>query len=228
MLNKLKTIRKCKGLKQSEVAEHLGVSTQAYSSYETGTREPSLEILSKLADYFGVSVDEILGRDDEPAPAVKLLDPADFPPKYPKNGYDPLPDPDNETALIPIVGEVHAGYDYLADENIEGYYQVEPRLKATYEHLHVLRVTGDSMYPELFAGDKVLCAPNVEVRSGDLAIVCINGDAGTVKRVRLGPGGITLIPTNKKYPEIHYSPEEVETLPVTIQSKVVEYRRRYK
>lgn len=68
----------------------------------------------------------------------------------------------------------------------------------------------------------------MEVRSGDLAIVCINGDAGTVKRVRLGPGGITLIPTNKKYPEIHYSPEEVEALPVTIQSKVVEYRRQYK
>ena len=229
IMNNLRKIRKQKNVSQVEISQLLGITQSSYSRYEAGLRDIPNDVLSKLADYFGVSIDEILGRKGaDSVMSGHIIDPADFPPKYPKNGYDPLPDPDNETALIPIVGEVHAGYDYLADENIEGYYQVEPRLKATYEHLHVLRVTGDSMYPELFAGDKVLCAPNVEVRSGDLAIVCINGDAGTVKRVRLGPGGITLIPTNKKYPEIHYSPEEVETLPVTIQSKVVEYRRQYK
>ena len=224
----IKEVRKQRGFSQKEVAEAIGITQSQYSRYESGATNIPGDMLPKLADFFGVSMDALYGREEpsEPAP-WKVIDPADFPPKYPKQMSQPLPDVENETALIPIVGEVHAGYDYLAEENIEGYYQVEPRLKATYENLHVLRVTGDSMYPEMEPGGKVICAPNVPVRSGDLAIICINGDAGTVKRVRIDDTGITLIPTNKKYPEIHYTPEEVETLPVIIQSKVIEYRRQY-
>lgn len=227
-MNKLKILRKRRDVSQQEVADSIGVSRPTYAQYESGARGMSAEALTKLADYFGVSVDEILGREEESADSGwKVIDPADFPPRFPKSGSLPLPDIDNETALIPILGEVHAGYDYFAEENIEGYYQVEPRLKATYENLYVLRVTGDSMYPEMDPGGRVICAPNGRVRSGDLAIVCINGDAGTVKRVKIDSTGITLIPTNKKYPEIHYTPEEVEALPVIIQSKVIEYRRLY-
>lgn len=59
----LKHLRTIKGVSQKEVSSRLGCSPVVYSRYETGEREPSLEMLGKLADYFGVSTDCILGRE---------------------------------------------------------------------------------------------------------------------------------------------------------------------
>lgn len=60
----IKDIRTRKGLTQSEVASALGVSSVVYSRYETGSRQPSIEVLIQMADIFGVTVDYILGRQD--------------------------------------------------------------------------------------------------------------------------------------------------------------------
>lgn len=62
MKTKLLELRKSKNLLQREVAFACGITTAAYGSYEKGDREPTLEKLSRLADFFGVSVDELLGR----------------------------------------------------------------------------------------------------------------------------------------------------------------------
>lgn len=62
MKTKLFELRKSKNLLQREVAFACGLTTAAYGSYEKGDREPTLETLCKLADFFGVSVDELLGR----------------------------------------------------------------------------------------------------------------------------------------------------------------------
>ena len=60
----IKDIRIRKGLTQAEVASALGVSSVVYSRYETGTRQPSIEMLVQMADIFGVTVDYLLGRQD--------------------------------------------------------------------------------------------------------------------------------------------------------------------
>lgn len=65
-MNNLAKYRKTKGLLQKDVAQMLGIATNTYSCYETGTNEPSISILLNLADIFGVTVDEILGRTSEP------------------------------------------------------------------------------------------------------------------------------------------------------------------
>ncbi|MBD5118800.1 MAG: helix-turn-helix transcriptional regulator [Clostridiales bacterium] len=59
----LKQLRAIKRVSQKEVSSCLGCSPVVYSRYETGEREPSLEMLGKLADYFGVSTDCVLGRE---------------------------------------------------------------------------------------------------------------------------------------------------------------------
>ena len=229
MKNNLRNLRKVKKVTQKEIADFLGVSNSAYSQYETGTREPSLEILSKLADYFGVTIDDILGRsEDEEQPAsLTNFDPANIPVKFPKSATHPAPRLENETALIPTLGSVRAGYDNYAIQNVEGYIRVDEALKAAHPEAFTLRVTGDSMEPELTHGDFVICLPDAEIRNNDVAIVCINGEIGTVKRIRFDQNGLTLIPRNPKYKSIHYTPEEVETLPVTIQAKVIERRSFY-
>ena len=61
--NKLKECRKNINKTQREVAIDLGVTESGYQNYELGNREPNHEITMKIADYFGVSVDYLLGRE---------------------------------------------------------------------------------------------------------------------------------------------------------------------
>jgi HTH-type transcriptional regulator, competence development regulator len=51
---------------QEEVAGRIGISRARYSHYENGRSEPDTDILNKLADYYDVSVDYLLGRTDDP------------------------------------------------------------------------------------------------------------------------------------------------------------------
>lgn len=60
----LKEIRMKRKITQQEVADYIGCSSVVYSRYECGTRQPSIEMLLKLADLFGVTVDFLLGRQD--------------------------------------------------------------------------------------------------------------------------------------------------------------------
>ena len=59
---RLKEIRLMKKLTQREVADMLGVSSVAYSRYENGTREPSIDILLKLSSIYNISVDYLIGN----------------------------------------------------------------------------------------------------------------------------------------------------------------------
>lgn len=62
---RLKELRAEKGLKQKEVAEQLGISTSCYGGYEQGAHSPDHAILIKIASFFDVSVDYLIGRTDE-------------------------------------------------------------------------------------------------------------------------------------------------------------------
>ena len=60
--NRLKLLRTEKGLSQEEVSSVLNITRQAYSSWERGEFEPSLEMINKIADYFKVTVDFLIER----------------------------------------------------------------------------------------------------------------------------------------------------------------------
>lgn len=61
-MEKLKELRREKKATQEEIAKYLGIKKQSYSRYELDIAEPNIENLIKLADYFGVSVDYLIGR----------------------------------------------------------------------------------------------------------------------------------------------------------------------
>ncbi len=60
---RLKELRKNEKLTQSDMAKILNVSQTSYGTYELGTSEPTIESLCKLADYYNVSLDYLVGRD---------------------------------------------------------------------------------------------------------------------------------------------------------------------
>ena len=59
---RLRELRKSKDLTQAQVADGINCTPAAYNRYETGERQPPTDALTKLADYFGVSLDYLLGR----------------------------------------------------------------------------------------------------------------------------------------------------------------------
>ena len=69
----LKELRKKRNLNQNELATILNVSNQAYQKYEYGTAEPTFDNLSKLADFYGVTTDYLLGRTNEKLNPNKVL-----------------------------------------------------------------------------------------------------------------------------------------------------------
>ena len=58
-------LRKSRGLKQEEAAKLSGISYMSYRRYETGEREPTASTLWKIADFYDVSIDYLVGRSDE-------------------------------------------------------------------------------------------------------------------------------------------------------------------
>ncbi|MCR4692695.1 MAG: helix-turn-helix domain-containing protein [Firmicutes bacterium] len=63
---RIKELRKSKNISQIKLGIDLNMSQNTISRYETGEREPSISDLIRIADYFGVSVDYLLGRTDNP------------------------------------------------------------------------------------------------------------------------------------------------------------------
>lgn len=69
--DKLKLLRKDRKLKQQQISEILNVTQSAYGFYETGSREPKIDTLIKLADYYDVSIDYLVDRDKKTTPLSK-------------------------------------------------------------------------------------------------------------------------------------------------------------
>lgn len=65
---RLRDLREDRDLTQAEVASYLCVKQNTYSQYETGTRQLPIDLLIRLAQYYGVSTDYILELTDNPAP----------------------------------------------------------------------------------------------------------------------------------------------------------------
>ena len=66
--NRIRDLREDKDLKQKEVAEYLQIHQTTYSDYELGKLNVPVAVLHKLADFYGVSVDYLLGRTKEKKP----------------------------------------------------------------------------------------------------------------------------------------------------------------
>lgn len=84
---RLKELRKRKGLYQEDIALILGVTRQAISQYERGEREPGIEILEILADFFNVDMNYLLGKEDRSTYFIdpEIVEMADFLKRHPEH-----------------------------------------------------------------------------------------------------------------------------------------------
>ena len=116
--------------------------------------------------------------------------------------------------IKPIIGKVKAGYDLIAQQDIEGY--VELGKADAQKGDYFLRVKGYSMEgSHIYDGDLLYVQICSEVPSGSIAVVLI-GDEATVKKVKYKNDLMILEASNPKYEARYFTAQEVETIPVRI------------
>ena len=180
----LKKLRTEKGLTQEELGKIIGVQKSAIHKYESGIVENmKRSTIDKLARFFDVSPSYLLGYSNN----------------TPSNIY-----PVDNIVAFEVLGSVRAGYDGMIDEISTGEIIELPMSMISGGHkadYFVLQVTGNSMFPRLLDGDKILCKRTDSVDSGSLSVIIYNGDDATVKRVNYVPGEnwLELIPFNPEY-----------------------------
>ena len=82
-------LRKQRGLKQTELAKIIGIGWRAYQTYERGEREPTLSTLIALADFYGLSLDELVCREREGRNCVSARRISAGPLQDRRGGYQP-------------------------------------------------------------------------------------------------------------------------------------------
>lgn len=195
---RLRELRKERNLSQRQVAEELFVGQTTISGWEKAKKEPSLDILQMLANYFDVTVDYLIGNEEK---------------RYNPKGIK-----------IPILGTIPAGIPIEAIEETLGVEEITYEMSKS-GAFFALKVRGDSMSPMIENGDILIIRQQENFESGDICVVMINGNDATIKKVKRDEYGIMIIPINQKYEPIFYSNEQIESLPIRVIGKAVEIRR---
>lgn len=192
---------KINGKSQKDIMEFLNVSSGTVSDWSTGKKYPRIDKIQRIADYLGIYKSELTETFSDQRHSVTGI-------------------------KIPVLGRVIAGIPIEAIEEIIDYEEISESMACTGEFF-ALQVKGDSMEPKMSDGDVVIVRKQETAQTGDVAIVLVNGDEATVKKIRIMDNGIMLIPFNTKYDPWMYTAEDIEKKPVRIIGKVVECRQKY-
>ena len=200
---KFEKLRKDKGLSMAQVARDLGLKYTTYVSYEKGDREPNSEMLIQIADYYGCTVDYLVGNA-----TGKIID-------IEKCGVQPI-----EVKKFPLLGDIACGEPRFANEERESYVSAGTAINADF----CLKARGDSMInARIMDGDIVFIRSQSQVENGEIAVVIINDEA-TLKRVFYYPEKSTLIlkPENPKYEDFIFTGSELNN--INILGKAVAFQ----
>lgn len=202
---RLKEALQMKGMRPSTLAYRLELDRSTISNYVNGKYRPKRDMHERIAEILNVNPDWLAGED------VSML---------PQTGS-------HKRNLVPVLGYVAAGIPIEAISEVIDYEELSADMVKDGADYFALKIKGDSMAPRINTGDVVIVRKQEDVDSGQLAIVCINGDLATCKRIIKHEGGIMLQPLNQSYQPVFYSSSQIEDLPVTILGRVVELRAKF-
>lgn len=172
----IRRLRLGAGYSQEQLARKLNISQGAVSQWEKGRTIPDTPMLLRMAQLFGVSLDEFTDETEH-----RELD-----------GVVAM-----RRMSVQIIGEIACGVPITAEQNIDGYADLPDGVRADF----ALRCKGDSMIPTFLDGDLVLIRQQPDVEDGQIAAVGINGEA-TLKHVYKRTDGLLLTADNPKFPPI--------------------------
>lgn len=203
---KIYQLRKRHGLTLEQVADVVGVGKSTVRKWETGMianmRRDKIALLAKAlhttpAYLMGWKEDNI--NEEISSSAIR----------------------------IPVLGYVAAGIPISAIEDIIDYEELAPDMVKDGAEYFALQIKGQSMEPRISDGDVVIVRKQPDVDSGQIAIVCVNGDEATCKKIMKQDTGVLLLPLNPAFEPTFYSNEDIENIPITILGRVVELRAKF-
>lgn len=197
----LERICKKRGISVDRAAKAIGKAGSTASAWRRGAT-PYPSTIKALADYLEVSIDELTSE------------------------FEPQSETHPHVYRVPVLGRVAAGLPLYVAEEIVDWEELPLEWKKKGEFFG-LQIKGDSMAPRICEGDVVIVKKQEQVENGDIAIVLVNGDSATCKKVLFNEKGITLISLNATHAPQFYTCDEVKSLPVTILGKVVELRGKF-
>jgi len=202
MLERLKEIRRKKGVSQIKAADDLGVPISTYRTWEQCKNLPNGHGLALLSDYYQCSIDTLMGRELLPQRAI-------FP--FPIG-----------VVTIPVYGRISAGEPI---EMIEArdFIEIPITKRESYPYAYFLIVIGDSMNNEVLDGSYALIDPTANVHNGDTVAVNINGQDATLKIWHETNNTVVLSPnsTNPEYKDIVINKSSPEAERIRILGKKV-------
>lgn len=202
--NRVKRLRLQKRLTQAQLGELMGITRFSISQIESGRYNPRNSTKARLAEALGVSIDVLEGKvvKSDELKDLKIRESVDI-------------------VLIPIVGEVRAGFSMYAQNNIIGYQKVDSDQINRNKTYFFLKVVGDSMNLYIREGDTVLVEHTPSVESGDIVIAMVDDDEAVIKRIKFHKDSLSLIPesTNPIHKVQIYNPDKVKIIGKVIKSE---------
>lgn len=193
---RIKELRKNKGILQKELADRLSVGKSTVAMWETNKREPDAETIAKIADALGVTTDMLLRENGVsvtlPEPNAQLL-------------------PSEYIRMIPCFESASAGFGTDAQNRIIELIPIYIVNEQEAAETICITVRGDSMHPKIEDGDIVQVHKQDIAETGDIVVI-LDGDEAFVKRFIHGKNGVILESFNPAYPPMKFTKEESNRL----------------
>lgn len=212
----IKNYREKNNCSMAAFAETSGISKAYISLLEKNKHpktgkpiSPSIQCIKQVADAIGMSFDNLFQLLEGNVTVSQDIEATE-----------------KIATRIPVLGSVPAGIPIEAIQDIVDYEEIDSKIASKGEYF-ALRIKGNSMEPRICEGDVVIVKQQDDVESGDVAIVMVNGNDATIKRLIKYDDGIRLLPSNPSYEPIYYTNKEIEEKPVRVIGKVIENRQKY-
>jgi repressor LexA len=190
------------GISGAKMSRDLGFSNAVFTQWKQRKQNLSASSIKKIADYFDVSVDYLLGKTDIKKPPT-ISERSNIRAIYSEN-----------IRMVPVFESASAGFGVLACSNVIEYIPLYIKCDDEAENTLCITVTGDSMYPKIEDGDIIQVLKQTSVDSGSIAVVLLDNEEGLVKRVVYGDTWIELQSINPEYKTKRFEGREVLRLQV--------------
>ncbi len=195
------------GASMYQVAKATHISPSTFTDWKNGRSTPKTDKLARIADYFGISLDELMGtamgqRSGEAS-------------------YRSM----KAKKMVPVIGLIRAGTPIVTDETLLGreFADVDD-----IDEYFYLQVCGDSMKNcGIVDGTFVLFHKQQYAENGDIVACLVDGESATVKRFQKQNRRIILTPENDDYQPIPLSPEDFEIGRARILGVAIEAKTKF-
>lgn len=201
-------LKESKHLSQENIGNIVGKERSVVSLWERNERNPSMEDLIKLSNYFQVSIDDLTKRD------LKMESLKQY-----------TIDTESDSK-IPVFERISADTFVTGIKDVVGWEEIPRNWLSEHRNYFCLKITGDSMLPNYLDGDIVIFQKDNDYDNGKDCVVIVGNNDAMFKRIIKQPNGILLQSLNSNYQTDYYNDNEIKELPVVILGIAKEIRRR--